>query len=241
MATEQRAGGRLSPRRQAITDAERARIEHVDRLVAIGGRGVRELIGLLSDSSWTVRRAVVAGLAALGDDAVSPLCNWLRDERSNENAIAAAVDALAASIGNTVIAEVLRLAEHPNPQIVADAAQILGRRRLADSVPLLAKLVQHDNDNVSVAAIEALGMIGGRSAVEALIQVVESRRFFRTFPAIQVLSRTGDPRSVPPLAALLADETYRLEAVRALGRTGMAAAIGPITSLLHNPSDAMIR
>jgi HEAT repeat protein len=231
----------LNPRRHAITDAERGRIEHVDRLVAIGDHGVRELIGLLSDPSWTVRRAVVAGLAALGDDAVTPLCNWLRDERSSEHAIAAAVDALAASIGSTVIAEVLRLAEDANPQIVADAAQILGRRRVNDTVPLLAKLVQHDNDNVSVAAIEALGMIGGRAAVEALIQVVESRRFFRTFPAIQVLSRTGDPRSVPPLAALLADETYRLEAVRALGRTGMAAAIGPITSLLHNPSDAMIR
>lgn len=227
--------------RHAITEAERARIEHVDRLVAIGDRGVRELIGMLSDTSWTVRRAVVAGLAALGDSAVAPLCAWLRDARSNENAIAAAVDALAGSLGSTVADDVLALADHDNPQVVADAAQILGRRRVSDGVPVLARLVQHENDNVSVSAIEALGMIGGTAAVEALIEVVESHKFFRTFPAIQVLSRTGDPRSVPPLAALLADETYRLEAVRALGRTGMASAIAPIVSLLQNPSDAIVR
>jgi HEAT repeat protein len=202
---------------------------------------VTELIGMLGDSSWTVRRAVVAGLAALGDDAAGPLCAWLRDHRTSEAAIAAAVDALAASLGTRVTSEVFRLAKHDNPQVIADAAQILGRRRVPTSVPILAELVQHDNDNVSVAAIEALGMIGGTAAVEALIRVVDSRKFFRTFPAIQVLSRTGDPRSVPPLAALLADETYRLEVVRALGRTGMASAIEPITSLLKTPSDAIVR
>jgi HEAT repeat protein len=231
----------LSRRSHAITEAERTRIEQIDRVVATGGSGVRELVAMLHDRSWTVRRAVVAGLAALGDDAVGPLCQWLATVRDDEAAIAAAVDALAASMGGGVTAQVLRLAEHDNPAVVADAAQILGRRRVAEAVPVLANLVQHDNDNVSVAAIEGLGMIGGTAAVEALISVVESRRFFRTFPAIQVLSRTGDPRSVPPLAGLLADETYRLEVVRALGRTGMATAIAPITSLLQNPSEAIVR
>src|SRR5690606_16016986 len=118
--------------------------------------------------------------AALGDAAVAPLCAWLRDTRSSENAIAAAVDALAASLGTTVTDEVLALADDSNFQVVADAAQVLGRRRVSDSVPVLAGLVQHDNDNVSVSAIEALGMIGGTAAVEALIEVVESHKFFRT-------------------------------------------------------------
>jgi HEAT repeat protein len=231
----------LNRRSHAITEAERARIEQVDRLVAVGDRGVTELIGMLGDSSWTVRRAVVAGLAALGDDAAGAVCAWLRDHRASEAAIAAAVDALAASLGTAVTNEVFQLAKHDNPQVVADAAQILGRRRVPTAVPILSELVQHDNDNVSVAAIEALGMIGGTAAVEALIRVVDSRKFFRTFPALQVLSRTGDPRSVPPLAALLADETYRLEVVRALGRTGMASAIAPIISLLKTPSDAIVR
>lgn len=231
----------MNRRSHALTDAERARIEHIDRLVAIGGRGARELIGALSDASWTVRRAVVAGLASLGNDSVAPLCTWLRDVRSSEHAIAGAVDALSASIGSNVTAEVLLLSEHSNPAVVADAAQILGRRKATAAAPRLAALVQHADDNVAVAAIEALGNIGGTAAVEALVRVVESKQFFRTFPAIQVLARTGDPRAVAPLAALLSDDIYRLEVVRALGRTGSAHAIGPIVSLLKNPSDAIVR
>src|SRR5262245_55812975 len=133
---------RVSRRSHTITDAERTRIEQVDRLVAVGGRGVRDLIGMLGDPSWTVRRAVVAGLAALGDDAASPLCTWLRDTRTSEAAIAAAVDALAASLGTSVTSEVFRLAKHEHPQVVADAAQILGRRRVPTAVPILAELVQ---------------------------------------------------------------------------------------------------
>jgi len=231
----------LNRRSHALTEAERTRIEHIDRLVAVGARGVRELVGGLGDPSWTVRRAVVAGLASLGDDAVGPLCTWLRDVRSSEAAIAAAVDALAGSLGSTVARDVLALADAPNPAVVSDAAMILGRRRVLDATSRLAALVQHPDDNVAVAAIEALGMIGGTSAVSALIRVVESRKFFRTYPAIQVLARTGDPRAVAPLAALLSDDTYRLEVVRALGRTGNAGAIGPITSLLRSPSDAIVR
>ena len=55
-------------------------------------------------------------------------------------------------------------------------------------------------ENRSRADIEALGRIGGRTAVEALIGAVKSHRFFRVFPAIDVLGRTSDPRAVAPLA-----------------------------------------
>lgn len=225
----------------AITEAERSRIEQVDRLVAVGARGVADLIASLSEPSWTVRRAVVAGLASLGNDAVSALCTFLREQRTSEAAIAAAVDALAASMGSAATGEVVALAAHRNPAVVADAVQILGRRRAVDALPLLAMLVEHADDNVAVAAIEALGMIGGTAAVESLVRVVESRKFFRTYPAIQVLARTGDPRAVPPLAALIVDESYRFEVVRALGRTGNANAIKPILSVIRTPSESIVR
>jgi HEAT repeat protein len=231
----------LNRRSHALTEAERGRIDQVDRLVAVGERGVRDLIRSLSDSSWTVRRAVVAGLASLGDDAVEPLCTFLGEDRTSEAAIAAAVDALSTSIGGNVTPRIIELSKHANPAVVADAAQILGRRRASEASAVLAKLVEHLDDNVAVASIEALGMIGGTAAVEALIRVVESKNFFRTFPAIQVLARTGDPRAVPPLASLLTDDTYRYEVVRALGRTGSAQAIAPVLSVLKTPGDAVVR
>ncbi len=231
----------MSRAAHAITPAERARIEQLDRLVVLGGAGVRELIGALGDPSWTVRRAAIGALVALGDEAVAPLCTFLADRRDSENAIAAAVEALSGSLGASVVPQVLRLVDHPQAAVVADAAQILGRRRAAEAASVLARLTDHADDNVAFAAIEALGAIGGNAAIESLIVAVERRRFFRTFAAMQVLARTGDPRAVGPLAALVNEEIYRFEAVRALGRTGAIGAIAPIAALLQTPSEAIVR
>ena len=228
----------------SLTAAERGRIERIDQLVALGGDGVPELIAAMSDASWTVRRAAVAALAALGEDAAPALASWLRDQRTSEHAIAAAVDALVGSLGAAATREALALVDHGVPAVVADAAQILGRRRAVEAAPALGRLIDHADDNVAVAAIEALGAIGGNAAVEALIRAVARKRFFRTFPALQVLPRTGDPRAVAPLAALLGDETYQLEAARALGRTGSVLAVAPLASLLEpavGPADDAAR
>ncbi len=223
-----------------LTDDERGRVERIDRLVAGGAPSIAELLALLSDPSWSVRRAVVAGLAALGDDAVAPLCAWLQHERSDEHAIAAAVDALATSLGATITAACIALLADADPAVASDAAQILGRRRATEATPMLARAVDHADDNVAVAAIEALGAINGGRAVDALIAVLGRDRFFRTFPALQVLARTNDPRTIAPIGALLADETYRFEAARALGRAGFAQAILPLASLLDGGDEGAV-
>ncbi len=203
----------------------------------------RDAVGLverLSDPSWVVRRAVVSALARLGDSATESLRDLLRHHRDNEASVAAAVDALVASLGNAdKIA--LGLAADRNPAVVWDGAPILGRRRVAEALPDLSRLVRSDNDNVALAALEAVGRIGGQPAVDLLIEAVESRSFFRAFPAIDLLGRTGDPRAVKPLTALLRNPHYAIEAARALGRTGQPAAVAPLANLLTKPSDADVR
>lgn len=224
----------------AVSPEENARIQRVDAL-AIGGEGaVEPLIDMLGDPSWTVRRAVVAALASLGDAAVAPLCRMLVERREHEGRLAAAVDALVASRGE-VAASVEALASEPNPAVVSDAAQVLGRRRETGSVALLIELSGHADDNVAVAAIEALGRTGGRAAVEALIETVRRQNFFRTFPAIDVLGRSGDPRVVEPLTVLLANPLYGTEAARALGRTGDRHAVRPLSALLEGRGEAAAR
>jgi HEAT repeat protein len=223
-----------------MSEAERARADAVDRLVALGQAGIPELLGMLADPSWTVRRSVVAGLAALGDAAVTGLADVLATRRDDEARIAAAMDALATSTGHAE-AVLGRMAEHANAAVAADAAQVLGRRRSAAAVPLLIGLLDHSDDNVAVAAIEALGRVGGRAAIDSLTHAVATGNFFRVFPAIDVLGRSGDPRAVEPLAALLGQSMYALEAARALGRTGERAAAGPLARLLAEQSDAMVR
>lgn len=225
----------------AITDAERERVEQIDRFVALGELGVHGLLGMLSDRSWSVRRAVVAGLAALGDAAVAPLCSWLREVRSSERGIAAAVDALVASTGPSTDAAVLELAGSPVAAVVADAAQILGRRRSAMAADALGRLIDHPDDNVAVSGIEAIGRLGGAASVESLVRAVLSENFFRTFAAIGVLGSVGDPRAIAPLASLLKDSRYASEAARALGQSGDRAAVEPLASLLADPGESLVR
>ncbi len=136
---------------------------------------------------------------------------------------------------------VILLGEDQNPAIVCDAAQVLGRRRSRRAVPLLSSLTVHPDDNVAVAAIEALGRIGGGAAVDALLKALDSGNFFRIFPAIDVLGRSGDPSVVPPLLGLLADPFYVTEAVRALGRTGQEAAVPALVGMLQRGNDAVTR
>lgn len=217
---------------------DRARVERVEELAKKGS--VTELVALLTDPSWAVRRSVVDALGALGDAATGALVRVLETQRDDESRLAASVDALVASSGSPEDA-VIAMASHADPAVVADAAQILGRRRARAGVPTLVALTRHRDENVAVAAIEALGRIGGRSAVDALVDAVRSRHFFRTFPAIDVLSRTGDPRAIAPLTELLDDSRYHFEATRALGRTGDPLAVEPLAGLLSRTSDALVR
>jgi HEAT repeat protein len=229
-----------SPAALALTPAEQQRLARVEELARAGAAGVEGLLQGLGDTSWGVRRAVVAALAQIGAPAVGPLCAALRSLRDDEARIAAAVDSLV-QMDADVWTEVALLARDADPAVVADAAQILGRRRSARGVPTLAQLATHADDNVAVSAIEALGRIGSPGAVETLISAAQSGNFFRVFPAIDVLGRSGDPRAIAPLAALLNDPMYLREAARALGKTAQAAAVAPLASLLAQPGEATLR
>ena len=222
-----------------LSATDREQIAEVDALSRAGS--LPALVQRLETRSWAVRRAVVAALARAGQPAVEPLVQLLLGARTDEALLAAAVDALCASRGDADSAMLRLAAADPPPAVLCDAAQVLGRRRAARGVELLARLTAHADDNVAVAAIEALGRIGGGAGLGALVAVLDSKNFFRIFPAIDVLGRSGDVRVLDPLVKLLEDPRYALEAARALGRTGEPAAAGPLAAHLHRASDALAR
>jgi len=217
-------------------------MQEVDRLALDQAAGVPGLISMLDDPSWSVRRAVIAALAAVGVAAVAPLIVELCQHRDSETRIAAVVDTLAALPDDGPGPALTALAAtESSVAVLADVAQILGRRRAAAGIPALVTLTRHADDNVAVAAVEALGRIGGRAAVDSLVEAVKSGNFFRTFPAIDVLGRSGDPRAVEPLTALLEQPQYAHEAARALGRTGDVGAVEPLMRLLMRAGAATVR
>jgi len=226
----------------AFSPDELRRMQEVDRLAVDVAGGVPGLIWMLDDPSWTVRRAVIAALTAAGVRAVNPLIVELRQHRDSETRIAAVVDTLSALPDEGPDGALAALAAtESSAAVLADVAQILGRRRAAAGVPALVALTRHADDNVAVAAVEALGRIGGRAAVDSLVDAVQSGNFFRTFPAIDVLGRSGDPRAVVPLTELLEQPQYAHEAARALGRTGDIGAVEPLMRLLLRGGAATVR
>lgn len=223
-----------------LSGDEKERVERIEQLARSGADGARELLALLTDPSWAVRRAVVSALARMGGPAIPGLRDILLHHRDNESCLAATVDALAATTAN-VDEEMLTLARHGTPAIACDGIQVLGRRRSTDALPALIELSRHEDDNVAVAALEALGRIGGVETVDALIAAVEAKHFFRTFPALDALGRTGDVRAVKPITALLQDPLYAAEAARALGHSGQESAVAPLATLLQRSAAAIVR
>ena len=99
----------------------------------------------------------------------------------------------------------------------------------------------HADDNVAVAGLEALARIGGGAGLGTLIGVVKEGNFFRTFPAIEVLGSSGDPRAVDPLVALLAQPLFAIEATHALGHTGDDRATPALILLLGRDDLGLVR
>ncbi len=224
-----------------LSAEDRERMAEVDQLAGAGPSAAEALIGRLADPSWAIRRAVVGALARLGEPAVGPLIDALRDRRDSEARIAATVDALVASTGAPEDRLVAVGQVEPRPEVLCDVIQVLGRRGAAACADALAGWARHPDDNVAVRAIEALGNIGGGAGLEALTEAAGGRSFFRVFPAVDVLGRTPDPRALEPLRGLLADPVWGLEAARALGRRREADAVPALVGLLSSGVDAMVR
>ncbi|WP_394828089.1 HEAT repeat domain-containing protein [Pendulispora albinea] len=224
-----------------LSPEDRVRVERVESLVRKGAEAIPSLLEMLADPSWVVRRAVTAALARAGDPAIPGLVRILRARDANEALLAAAVDALASSVGNVTEPLLALTDETEKPATICDVLQVLGRRKATGATARIAALTTHANDNVGISAIEALGRIGGAETVEPLVAAVGRNSFFRTFPAIDALGRTGDPRAIAPLVALLGDPLYAVEAIRALGRTGQSAAVTRLGELVPRSSDAVLR
>lgn len=224
----------------SLSARDRRLVDDIDRLTAEGAGSVDALIERLVDPSWGVRRAASAALAQLGEPAIGPMICALVLARESEARVAALIDALATSTADPR-PRLEAMVEGRDAPVLCDAAQILGRRRDASAVPSLERWVTHADDNVAVAAIEALGRVGGGAGLGVVIAAASGHSFSRVFAAMDILAHSGDPRALAPLTALLGEPPCSFEAARALGRTGDLAAAAALGPCLLATSSAFVR
>lgn len=223
-----------------LSAKDRDGLHAIEQLVGNGQSAISELLGHLSEKSWAIRRAVIGSLARLGDPAIVGLCHVLTHERGDEARLASAVEALVASTGDTD-SHLLPLLDASDPAVVCDAIAVLGRRHSRGSITALERLTAHEDANVALAAIDALGRIGGDAGVETLIQTVRARDFFRTFPALEALGKSRDPRAKDLLIDLLDEPLYAANAAQTLADSGDPAIAVPLLAALQRGDEALVR
>lgn len=216
-------------RRLVVRALEQAEIETARSVLSI----------VLGDEDWRVRKEGILLAHSLAERAdVVPLL--VEALRSPSDAVAlrnAAVEALA-GLGATAAPQVEEALA--SGTLDADgrklAVDVLGGARQPRSVPALVLALEDEDANVRGAAAEALGLIGGEEAIQALSSVLARSDRFLRLVALEGLNRNVAAISFATVQPFLGDRILRHAAVAALARCSDREATSALIEALGDPS-----
>ena len=168
--------------------------------IAFGLLSPAELTGYLGDSRPMVRDRAVEELVQRGSTAVGELSRLLSEHPSLE-VRSSTVFVLSRIHSSEALAALHPALEDSDTDVRVSAARVLGMARDVESLDRLLELVNHDLPPVRRQAASAIGQIGSRSAVPALLEAVSNPddRFVE-HAIIHALIKLADP--VPLVGAL---------------------------------------
>jgi HEAT repeat protein len=127
--------------------------------------------------------------------------------------------------------ELLNLLVSPNPLTRAAAARVCGSLRLSEAVLWIEDLIQDKNPNVRESAIRALGLLGGRRAVEALMAAADEIPTHRLAIALAMAASDLD---IEALMRQPASEKHAVVTVLACGLRHDALRVPPLLGIVHD-------
>ena len=119
----------------------------------------------------------------------------------------------------------------PNPVTRSAAARLCGALRLAESLPWIGDLIEDKNPKVRDAAIRSLSQLGGRRAVETLVEAGEKVPAYRLAIA---LSRAASDVDIEALMRQPKDERTAVVAVLACGLRRDVLRVPPLLGIAHD-------
>ncbi|HJK95188.1 MAG TPA: HEAT repeat domain-containing protein, partial [Polyangiaceae bacterium LLY-WYZ-15_(1-7)] len=180
------------------------------------------LEGVDGVSSRGARRELLESLRHAGDPRLVPSLTSLLDSGSPE-IVTEAARALRRIEDPRIRPSVERAYERSvvdsTRAVLAAALGSWGDRRGLDYV---RQLLQRDDPEVQLAALEALETLGGAEDTEAVAALLEEGGAL-TLGAVQTLARVGDARALRPLAEL--EASTRVSAVRAAAEEARLAIV----------------
>lgn len=127
--------------------------------------------------------------------------------------------------------ELLNALVDPDPNVRVAAARLCGALRLTDSLPWLADLLGDSKPRVRDAAVRALGQLGGRRAVDALMSAADRLPQHRL---VIELSHAASDMDIEALMREPASVKAAVVTVLACGLRHDNLRITPLTGIAHD-------
>jgi putative heme-binding domain-containing protein len=203
--------------RDALSDTteavRRVAIENAGRVPG-AAKMLRELFE--RESGLETRRLILRSLGALKDAESGELVASILKDPSSPLLVEAV--SIAGKIGGPAVAEALTslLKGAQSPDILIPALQAAGSLKV--SAPAVVKHVASENSKVCVAAVNALAQIGGDTAVEALLPLLDDERRSVRRSAVTALGALQARSAIPQLLKAVQDKGTHNEAIEALAK-----------------------
>jgi HEAT repeat protein len=220
-------------------------------------KAIPSLKEALEDEDAEVRRLAVTALGKLDkSERIEPLLLSLRDP--DVEVRKAAVQSLKQVPGDVTVGALLPLLRDADADVRGHAAQVLelqgwhpadrademwlcaAKGQLArmvsfgpEAIAVLHNVVQSSPYGLCVAALKALGEIGGVGIIAAVVPALKSAEAAVCVAAVEALGKAGGPQAVEPVIGMLRhpNAQVRTAAVEALGTlraSGVADVVAPL-------------
>lgn len=213
----------------------------VSRALGQIGEPALERLGTLAQSEVPATRE--AGVEALGAISSPRALNLIMDALSDQapGVRGAAVRALGESGSEAAVPTLMSLLRDESGTLRAQAASSLARLG-KPSMSGLTTALKDPKPSVRVLAAQALGDIGRREAVPALVELIRTDLSGARGEAIEALAKIGDVSAVEPILAAMngGSVTVRRKAIAALARLRDGRAVGAL-SLALTDRDVEVR
>ena len=201
----------------------RVRKTIVDGLVRDGGPEiVSRLIDALADPENAGKRnSATEALMRIGEAAIGAIVSRIRTEPDNDVRLSLVnlLGDLRSQDGFQVLLELLE--REPDTNVASSIVSSIGKYRDAAALPYLMKVLQRDDLWLKFHVVEALGEIGDRAALPAILPLYSEKSLHK--PILESIGKIADVGTLSFLLRIIsAEEKLNLTALRALVRIAEA-------------------
>jgi len=210
--------------------------------VESGSRAERYIQTLRLTDNWHFRRPYVGALERIGEQAVDPLIELLKDPDPSLRQIAAST--LGRIGSNRAVDALIESLNDKNSNVRWGAASALGKIRAEKAVGPLITMLKDESGPVFYQAVTSLGRIGSLKALDPLIAALDVPNYWSRKAVVTALGDLGSEKAVGPLLSILEEAELSVHVKREIMVTFLKIGSRKTLSALRealNDEDSEIR